>query len=707
MKFLLKLLLGAVAIAYGTRANATVYEAKTVTMATIMKDTPSADFVLIGETSDGCQIWSGLYPHRGAQMAFWTIDSKNLSAAVDLFGLNTKYELNTDYATYMSYPRSVTTDSTNLYFVKVKSAATADVFAWDGTNTPDFLGDFRIEPNVTLTAGDVSCINDRQALSQTLTWNVEGLGQAALNYIDIELSYDGGHTWTSVNKTNEMSGNFNMVLPLTKDSVRYRATAYANEAYRLLIEDDRYVSDETPSTNISNTSRIAYNAGSVVMTVGTSGSDINMSLLGVSYDGCQVWACRNTTGKYRYTHWTIDGVRQRFFERGDLYSNTLYHHMMPVYNWLALRDIPDGSQYMHYIKVYAKNQVDYFNWDGNKCFHATGFYMPAKLSVAPVGDIAVDENGNTTQKVMWSVNGINTKMLGKVTVETSSDNGKTWNAATDVAVPSDEKTEYSAMANVAIPANATKLNYRLTLYPKDEYWVVVEDGCWTATSEAQELTIDGTGCTMEATALHRANFTDNADATLRTIKADVKWTAFEGIADKFEHAEIQYSTDNGKTWAIAGTVTTATGEHSVNVPVGYTQYKFRIQAHPKAALDSVALLRPTATSEVLTTSYAPAVTAFAADGNVKTDEYGKLATLTVNYELNDDLYQTRGKAYLSYSYDNGQTWHQLKGFAPNKQGSNSVTVEAAKQQCKLRLEVESVIDGEALICTQETGEISL
>ncbi len=707
MKFPLNLLLVAAAVGCGMKANATVYEAKSVVMSTLLKDADESKFALIGETADGCQIWCGRYPYEGATAAVWRVDAHSMSAPTESFELNTKYELDTYFAKYYNKTRRVSTDSTSQYFLKVKSGVSADMFTWDSTNTPDFLNEFRIEPVVTVGTGKVGYIDDMQRLKQTVTWNVAGLGEASMDSIVIERSYDGGRTWMRSGSSDKLSGSVDVVLPINKDSVCYRATAYANNEYRLLIEDDRYVSEQTASTNIANTSRIAYNAGSVTMTVGVWGTDISMSLLGVANDGCQIWACNNTTGKYRYTHWTIDGNRAKLYNHNDLYSNVLYHHLLPSTGWTALRDVPDGSQYFHFIKLYNKETFDYFNWAGDTRFRPTMFYLPARMAIVPTTAYATVADGNATQTVAWSMKGVNTKIIDRIVAEVSCDSGKTWREAATVASLQGERMECGDTLAVRIPAEGTTARFRLTAYAKNEYKVVVDNGRWTTESGDYTLAVDGTKCSMKATALHRDSYADNADIAKRTINADVAWTAYESAGDMFGHAEIQYSTDNGNTWTTTDTVATAKGEKTVKVPIGYTRYMMRIKAHPADALDSMALLQTTAKSKALTTAYAPAITAFAASDDVKTDEYGKLATVEVSYTLNDDLWQTRGMAYLSYSYDDGQTWHRTKGFSPSRQGAKAIAVEKVQGQCKLRLEVESIIDGNTIVYELDTNDIAL
>lgn len=707
MKFPLNLLLVAAAVGCGMKANATAYEAKNVTMSTLLKNADESVFALIGETADGCQVWCGKYPFRGAYSAVWRVDARSMSAPTDAFETGTKYELDTYFAKYYNKTRQVATDSTDMYFLKVKSSASADLFAWDGTNTPDFIHEFRIEPVVTMTTGKVSNIDDGQRLKQTVAWNVAGLGEVSMDSVVIERSYDGGKTWTRTESSDKLSGSADVVLPINKDSVCYRATAYANNDYRLLIDDDRYVSEQTASTNIANTSRVIYNASSVTMTVGVWGTDISMSLLGVAYDGCQIWACNNTTGKYRYTHWTIDGNRGKLYNHNDLYTNTLYHHLIPSPGWAALRDVPDGSQYFHFIKLYDKETYDYFNWAGDTRFRPTMFYLPARMAIAPTSADATVADGNATQAVAWSMKGVNTKIIDRIVAEVSCDGGKTWREAATVAAPQGERMECGDTLAVSIPAEGTTARFRLTAYAKNEYKVVVENGLWTTESDDYPLAVAGTKCSLKATALHRDSYADNADMAKRTINADVEWTAYEDAADMFGHAEIQCSTDNGNTWTTTDTVATVKGERTVKVPVGYTRYLLRIKAHPADALDSVALLQPTAKSNALKTTYSPAITAFAASGDVKTDEYGKLATIEVSYALNDDLWQTRGMAYLSYSYDDGQTWRRTKGFNPSRQGSKTIAVEKDQGQCRLRLEVEAAIDGKTKTYELDTNDIAL
>lgn len=178
-------------------------------------------------------------------------------------------------------------------------------------------------------------------------------------------------------------------------------------------------------------------------------------------------------------------------------------------------------------------------------------------------------------------------------------------------------------------------------------------------------------------------------------------------ADWIYSLNFKYSTDNGNTWVPTDNSYDTNGTLDIKVPVGYTQYLLGVDLSLKGKLDSIAALHRTVVeAKTLSLDYEPAICSFAVDSCADVSGYGQLRSVTCCYTLNEDLWQTRNYAVISYSYDNGKTWRATREFVPGRTGRHTLMVDASKGQCRLRLEVASLTDGIDKICSVETTDIT-
>ena len=93
----------------------------------------SRQMELIGTNADGYQIWTCPNDSGTAYQKYarWSIDDgdKISQANRSIFFENKKWELNTEYNNESDCYTSI--DSTDFYFLKVKTQTTADLLVWD------------------------------------------------------------------------------------------------------------------------------------------------------------------------------------------------------------------------------------------------------------------------------------------------------------------------------------------------------------------------------------------------------------------------------------------------------------------------------------------------------------------------------------------------------------------------------------------------
>ncbi len=708
MKIRTRLLLAVVALCCAVTGHATNYEASTVTMKTLGADYAMS---LLGATSDGYQVWA--YQCTSSSLDLkeveWQIDGgKTVSFPMSYFGTNSKRTLQTSSVqSYYSYQRYLTTDALNSHFLKVTSQSTADFFTWDMSTSPKFISEFMLTGALSVEVASSQYSNN--AYVQKLAWTYTGITNALIDHLNIEASYDQGKTWALASTSTGDATSCDVQVSMDKNYVRYRVTAYVKDGYKIVADKDCYVAETTKDYDISATQRVKYNASKVVMNTGSgTGTDISMTKIGTSYDGYQIWACQGINS-YVYTQWRIDGNDKLSYTVADYMSNTEYT-LTTDYGVGYFRKVPEGTQHYHFIKAKGSEAATYFTWYGTKQFEAYGYFLSAKCTVQPNTDISLDESTNKLkQDVKWNFSGVSGTVIDHVSLDISYDGGNTWNNVdTNNNLFGNASTyDFTLGVTAQFDEQATQVRYRTTVYPKDAYKCVVENGYWRAETEDYPITIEDATCEIKAVKLDRSAFSTDEQTGKRTYTAEVSWTAYEDMADKFGGAEIQYSTDGGNTWTTTETVTTNTGTQSVKVPTGYTAYMFRICTYAKDALANIAAYRTTAVSDSLTTSYDPAVASLAVVAKDENLTYGQFRKITLNYMLNDELAQTCSRAYMYYSYDNGATWIKMKGFVPTGNGQHTVMVDASKSQCKFRLLVNAAINGVYTPCTLDTENITL
>ncbi len=454
-----------------------------------------------------------------------------------------------------------------------------------------------------------------------------------------------------------------------------------------------------------------YEASKVIMNTGQgSGTDISMIKLGTCKDGYQIWTCQGIDAQ-AYSKWTIDDGKSLSCPTGDFYSNTEYK-LTTDYASTWLRYVPQGSQHYHFIKVKGKEEADYFTWYGSENFHPYSYYLTLNMDLKVNTPVEIDENHNLKESVEWAINGVRGILIDHIDLDISFDSGKSWNTfdtheISSIGIGSDSYS-FLGSASSPISANATKVRYRIKVYPTDTtYKLLVENGCWTYETDDHTLSMDGATSSISNVSVSRNASTEESTSDKKTLTGNVSWTAFETIADKLGGVEIQYSTDNGDTWAVADTVTTTSGTQAVSIPAGYTHYAFRVCAYGKDYLSDFAIYRPTATSDAVTVDYTPAVASLTV-GSVSDElSYDQFRKVTLNYALNDDLRLTCADASIAYSYDDGATWMKLKTFKPQATGSQTVMVDASEAQCKFRIFVNTKIDGANVPCILETDNVSI
>lgn len=265
-----------------------------------------------------------------------------------------------------------------------------------------------------------------------------------------------------------------------------------------------------------------YQASQVIMNTGTFGNDIYMTCLGTTEVGYQIWACQGIDS-HRYTYWKIDNGEKLSLTINDFYSNTDYT-LMTDYSSSFYRDVPDGTKHYHFIKVKGKESADYFTWYGDKTFHPYSFYVFADISLQPASCFSVNDTQNgILQDLTYTFNGVNGEMIDHLSVEASYDGGQTWlevHRSADGTFKGGTKL-FTNTLTASLTGEGDSLRYRLTVYPKDCYKVLVKDGCWTYETENFPITISNTDINITAKSIDRTAYTDNEAINKRTYAANI------------------------------------------------------------------------------------------------------------------------------------------------------------------------------------------
>ncbi len=709
MTIIARTFFGLMAVCGIATAHASAYQASKVTMCT-GKDQLSMS--LIGYASGGYQIWACKNNVTDTSSATWKIDDGTaFSSATASFEPNKKYELSTE--DYQDYTRTLPADTLMYHFLRVTGNETADFFTWDMVNAPSskVVKDFYISGTVAANVEDQWYGDNYESYIHSLRITVTGMPETTFDHATLELSYDGGNTWTTYTSSlTIMSSVLPIMLPIDKQTVRYRITAYPKDCYKAVWDKAKWTR-VTDDYDIYYTSRVAYEASKVTMT--TKGkfygsTTVSYTQLGTTQGGCQIWSCPNNTNNdnnYNNARFNIDDNDCVSLVYNTYDKNTCFTlSSADVSIWDSFKNIPTDASIYHFLKVKGKRDADYFNWDGTESLHPYSFYLCPKFEFKPTTDITLDKTEQClTQGVEYFLSNINGLVLDSLVLRTSYDQGKTWTQAGGLTSGITEEIKtFSNAETVNVPSKGHTVRYQLMACPKSCYKILADGGCWTYETEDYPISLPD---------LNFSCSTDNIDLTTfnedtRTYNANVSWDILSNLSDLVSSVNIQCSTDNGKTWSTIETAASAKGTTTLKVPAGYAKYQFRAEPCLKDKFADIAILNQYAASETIAPVYTPEVS-LAVTGNAAFEEEGNtFQTIKLSYALNEGLWQTHGNAAIYYSYDDGENWLKLKDFTPAKEGEQTVTVDSAEGQCKLRIRVKSDVQGGITYCTAETDNIS-
>lgn len=738
---LLRTTVGIVAMCMSLAVQATIYSASKVVLNLCEKSGEDFDLKLLGETSDGHQIWACASPFSEyAKWMRWKVDNgKYISANVDAFNLNESYALSTSYKS--TYRRLGAADTAYIHFLKVNSATSANFFISDGEHTPEFISQYQLSPKVTITVDSVKIDDFSRQYRLTsapddiiysdfrrpVHWKITGITQEAIQQVVVERSYDKGKTWKVLGYGDTLEGVADSALSVYEETVRFRAVVYPKSHYKPVMDKEYWVSDESQDYNIEWYNRVSNPGRDVVMNTGQgTGTDIHMYKIGVTPWGREVWTCNNTTGGVAYSTWSIStyshpGYLKMSAMVHDFYTDVEYDIDDTYYLSGCLRYVPEGPDVWHFIILNYNNPP---GWDqGDQEYHhyintrGSEHFNPIHLAVMARQKMEMEKPTVTpqkaTQNLKWRMYGASNKMLDSLVVEQSVDSAKTWTAIQTVKSFDESKFECDGSVTAEFPVSCGAVRYRISGYPKYHFGPFVQNRVWR-TEFVYDMTTEFSNCEIkvqEGREVKKDNFTDNEDPAKRTFETRIRTYAYEDkYSGYFDHADLQYSLDGGKTWTDLATSPLYLDYTTVNVPAGYTEYLFRVKVYPKDEYSYFAgLYKSAVTDEPQRVSYSPAVTELAVAGEPEpVANYNDIATIPVHYAINDDLYLLRKKATISFSYDEGLSWHKLKSFVPKKEDTVKINVDTANyQNCKFRISVQGMINGNTNTYTMETENTAI
>ncbi len=675
-------------------ASATAYDATSVKMRTSEGD---IDMVKIGTTADSCGIWFCRNIDKDAETVRWLIDQAvSVSNNINKFEPNTLYNL----ATYssMSADRAVAGDTTVYVYLKAKDQQHAQCFFWDGHSVPSFISQFQIAGSVNADVTEGYHGTDYYGYDSyihKLKYQVSGMNDVVFDHLSIDLSYDCGKTWTTyTNNATLMAATLPIMLSIDKTTVRYRLTAHVKDSYQAAWNDSTWTY-ETSDYDITPSNRVRYAASKVWMNTGmNSGSDVYYSYLGTATDGCQIWAAQGIDKRYN-TYWKVDDGKKLSATIDHFHAYTIYHDLTNDYvatdNVIygdADRYIEEGPQWYHFVKVKSKGDISYFSWSPtekrNNRFHQYSFNLYADFTLDGK-EITINRNTHTLQRNMtYGVKQIDGEALDSLALYASTDQGKTWKQLSALTGLSKGTKAFLKNETVDLPCNGTTIRYRVVAYAKPIYKVLAKNGQWVFETTDYPLPFADAPATYSFTVdtISQRTYSNTEGTSRGTYRADISYQIPSEMADLVDSVLILCSNDHGKTWNTVDALINCQGEQAVRVPAGYPSYLLRAVPIP--------LLHQTITATEQTLTYNPKVTSLTATKGQSVESCGKtLHTYTIRYKLNNDLYQTRRKASIAYSYDDGQHWYNLPSFEPNPSGEQTVTVDGSYKQCRFRINVGS------------------
>lgn len=513
------------------------------------------------------------------------------------------------------------------------------------------------------------------------------------------------------------------------------ATANAQSPY------DYYVSESSHG--------VCYKADNVVMNVGMSGVDINMKLLGETSDECQIWYCRNTTGKYAFAVFQVDGSVIMSIDRnksepgrpswnpstlsrpmnaaqdstatdaatqdststddgggsnlGTSFFDISSDIIWPYYDQKG--SVKDGSNYIHLVKVMGQTFMFYKCYDENTGqmldlqhpapITAEGFYIEPRISISTGEPVFNETTNRYAHYVKWNIEGITNEMLDHGVLAESVDGGNTWSSFCWISKMSDSTL-------VRFPWNKSgQAMYKIQLYPKSGFKYLANCELWESEVVAStHLHMADFASTMSIE-YGKDNFADNDDYTKRTYSAKVTWAMPYEVFGSMASRRIEYRTcGSGDNWLTLANLNKYTGTESFPIPVGYDSLQFRMVMEAKP---DYVQLKSTNTSDVAlaTTTFKPEFSGMLVKDSVY-DATANALNVTLRYMMNDDLWQTRsGSADVYYSTDGGNKWTLATAIqSPTQLGSVQVSVPGGAKDYKFRMGIVSIVNNEPSYCAK-------
>ncbi len=701
--------------------QAAAFEATKLTMHTGSYDTATdTDLSMLGKTEDGYQLWSFSSTATDVDYTYWVVnDTAYISNSLKAFSANTKYKLRNNFD--ISTTRSIPTNTDYVYFIKLKSSRLAELYILDPADTSTFPSDFCIPANVAMRINGVGFNHDSSKYVQTISWTVTGIDTKFFKEASVEVSFDFGETWESINTSTSMTGSYTYSLAYPQTQARFRVVARPADTYKYLVKGGEWRSEESADIEYSRYIDLregsygTYGASKVIMNVGMSGSskDIYMSVIGkTKKNNFQVWACHNTTGKYWAALWSVDEfgtIRPKNYTN-KFDNNKVYELQYKEEDSDSNRQVSDNSSHTHFFIIKrtdfgagCNTWADYFCWDRSaELSFASDYYLSGSVKMT-VSDMEYStEKACNVQTVKWACYDVNDNATDKAVVEASYDGGSTWSTVAEPGVAQ------VGSALVAVPLTASKVRYRVAVYPKDDYRIIVENGRWvsdeSADFEQEALTIP---CSFSVGDI-KTKFTDGTNVYDRTYSPEVSWEILSNGNSAVSGATLEYCLHDGDNeWIKAADLNALIGTKNVAVPEGIDCLAFRLNLNVDESMKAVS----TEPTEVVvkTAEFAPAFSSFALDGNLEDsyDATNDVLKPSFKYFMNYDLYETRqGSLMLCYSTDEGETWTVAGSVsAPSRYGTIQATVPANSLKYKFRIGIASVVNNEATCGIDNSTEV--
>ncbi len=248
-----------------TATSRTVYAAKRVIMVSEPNNTfESIDYInefnLLGLTPTGYQIWGGVQPSDKGKHVYWCVDVDGhgyydtmLSKDETDFNSNTIYCLDNSFHKpgNIDKQRNILSGDDYAHIVKVNAKMSLDYYSTKYDENHLFKPtDFQVHGAASLEpTGNYTVNTTDGSLMHNVTYSINNANGVMLDSVVIEVSCDGGTTWTTgatitkfdSNPANTATVAVDNISP-TATKVRYRLTAYIKKVYKTVCDDMTFTS---------------------------------------------------------------------------------------------------------------------------------------------------------------------------------------------------------------------------------------------------------------------------------------------------------------------------------------------------------------------------------------------------------------------------------------------------------------------------------